>query len=270
MATALFAITFWQPSEAVAAIAQQTGNLTVNTAPPSEDQIGSFTPIAGTATSVAGNTSVTRDTGPVFTANASVGDVMVGYDGSNWQLIGTVSAVADNTITLAAGAANSVTALAYAFGNAYIRPNQAFYLRWQTLIGAGDNANARRLPYRRAFRTPNSGDPSVLCDTSIMKMTLFSEINDPNSDPASPQTISVTDERKTTYAAGATPGTTFSNTGQFPLYVYDLITPFGGAPTDLDENTRYLIVVQNTVEAYEVTVGIPAIYYSQVQAYGYF
>jgi len=270
MATALFPITFWQPSAAVAAIARATGNLTVNTAPPADDQIGSFTPVAGTATSVSGNTSVARNTGPVFTANASVGDVMVGYDGSDWILIGTVSVVADDTITLSAGAANSVVALAYAFGNAYIRPNQQFYLRWETLIGAGSNANARRLPFRRAFRTPNSGDPSVLCDTDIMKMSLFSLINNPNANPASPQTIEVTDERKTTYAAGSTAGTTFANTGQFPLYVYDLITPFGGAPTDLDENTRYLIVVQNTVEAYEVTVGIPALYYSQVANYGYF
>lgn len=269
MASDTFEITFWQPTEAVAAIARATGNLTQNTEPAQSDQIGSYIEVAGTATATAGNTTVTKDSGPDFTANAQVGDAMAAYDGVEWILIGTVEEVDTSTITLVAGAANTVTALTYAFSRGKIRQNQNFYVRIQTLIGAGSNANTRKLPYLRAFRTPNNGDPSVYCDTGIINLTQFSETNDPNSNPGSSNIIQCQIQRTTSFAPGS-PGNAFANTNQFPLYVWYLLNPYGSQDTLLTSNTRFNIVFSDTLEYFEVYQNTPAIYYSQVPSYGYF
>jgi len=269
MASDTFEITFWQPTEAVAAIARATGNLTNNTEPAQSDIIGSYVEVAGTATATSGNDTVTKDSGPDFTANAQVGDVMAAYDGVEWILVGTVEAVAASTITLVAGAANTVTALAYAFSRGKIRQNQNIYVRIKTLIGAGSNSNTRKLPYLRAFRTPNSGDPTIYCDTSIINLTQFSETNDPNSNPGSANVIQCQVTRTTTFAPG-TAGTAFANTNQFPLYVWYLLNPFGSQDTLLTSNTRFNILFSDTLEYYEVYQNIPSIYYSQVASYGYF
>lgn len=269
MAIDTFEITFWQPTEAVARIANAIGNLTNNEVPPAGDQITSYVEVTGTATATAGNTTVTKDSGPDFTANGQVGDAMAAYDGVEWILIGTVEVVAASTITLAAGAANTVTALTYAFSRGKIRQNQNMYVRIETLIGAGSNSNARKLPYLRAFRTPNNGDPSVYCDTSIINLTQFSETNDPNSNPASTNIIQCLINRTTQYAAG-TPGNTFANTNQFPLYVWYYLNPYGSQSTLLTSNTRFNIVFADTLEYYEVVQNTPAIYYGQTPTYGFF
>ena len=87
-----------------------------------------------------------------FTANGSVGDNLVAYTGSEWINIGTVEEITDDEITLAAVAANSVTASAYAFANVPFRPMFGYLARVQTLAGGG--LTTRKVPLLRALRSP--------------------------------------------------------------------------------------------------------------------
>ena len=258
-------IDFWQQVPAIATIANKQASLITNDTPDPDYQIGTVTPVtAGTMSASTASTTVTRNAGPVFPANGAAGDNLVAYDGANWVNIGTVSTIADDTIVLTAVSANTVTTSAYAFTSVAFRPNYGFYARVTTLAGSGPNA--RKVPYLRAMRSPASGDAAVLLDTAIAGIVQFSATNDPNGNAGSPTPVDATIDRTPTFAAGTTPGTYFSNSNQFPLYMWYLIEQVD----QLYNNTRWDLFFLNTLEAYEVGLNTPQLYAYKSAGYGYF
>lgn len=258
-------ITFWQSVPAIGAIAAAKGSLITNATPDPDYQIGQVTQVVGgTMTASDVSTTVTRDGGPVFTANGSVGDNLVAYTGSEWINIGTVEEITDDEITLAAVAANSVTASAYAFANVPFRPMFGYLARVQTLAGGGPTT--RKVPLLRALRSPVSGDPSVLADSSQVGIIQFSETNNPDGPIGSPSGVNCTIDRTTTFEPGSVPGTYFANSNQFPLYMWYYVAQ----TSNLLTNTRFDLLFLNTLEDYEITINTPAVYADKVASFGYF
>lgn len=266
MAISNFAnITFWQAVPAIGAIAVAKGSLITNATPDPDYQIGQATQVVGgTMTASDVSTTVTRDGGPVFTANGSVGDNLIAYTGSEWINIGTVEEIEDDEITLDNVAANSVTASAYAFTNVPFRPMYGFFARVQTLAGGGPST--RKVPLLRALRSPVSGDPSVLADKAQIGIVQFSETNNPDGPIGSPTGVDCTIDRNTTFEPGATPGTYFSNANQLPLYMWYYVAQ----TSNLFTNTRFDLLFLNNLNDYEIGVNTPAIYADKVAFYGYF